>query len=154
MLSPHRCGSALRNCGRGAHPKKIMGILQERRYERRPVWHIAEIRRRGGAMGTMAFTAVGGATLEFLRSLSAVFWRVFVVSWLWAASLAALSLRRDGSRRKLSCCFCCPSRLYLIAEHIGVQASPPWLCRFGMTITRLAYSRRQCVYARTVPGRC
>lgn len=27
------------------------------------------------AMGTMVFT-VGGATLEFLRSLSAVFWRV------------------------------------------------------------------------------
>lgn len=78
-----RCGSALRNCGRGAHPEKIMGILQGEALMNDASGLVSLKFAVAVAMGTMVFT-VGGATLEFLRSLSAVFWRV-----LWSVGCMA-----------------------------------------------------------------
>ncbi len=81
-----RCGSALRNCGRGAYPEKIMGILQGEALMNDASGLVSLKFAVAVAMGTMVFT-VGGATLEFFKVAIGGILAGFVVSWLYGRSL-------------------------------------------------------------------
>lgn len=92
------------------------------------------------AMGTMVFT-VGGATLEFLRSLSAVFWRVLWSVGCMAARCVLSRWGGDEPATQIVLLFLLPFASYLIAEHIGVSGILAAVAA-GMTITRSGVMRR------------
>lgn len=83
VLSPTDAVALSGIVGEGRIPKKIMGILQGEALMNDASGLVSLKFAVAVAMGTMVFT-VGGATLEFFKVLSAVFWRV-----LWSVGCMA-----------------------------------------------------------------
>lgn len=142
VLSPTDAVALSGIVGEGRIPKKNHGHSAGRGVnERRLRSGIAEIRRRGGDGDDGLYRRRRDAGI-FLRSLSAVFWRVLWSVGCMAARCVFLSRwGGDEPATQIVLLFLLPFASYLIAEHIGVSGILAAVAA-GMTITRSGVMRR------------